>query len=145
MPRVRDLLYRFRPAGAPGAASATGVPADRSADLAAELAPLFARLADTERECAQILERAHRDVTAIRAGDAERARSTVASAAERATAERADAAARACERGAGKAADVRAAAEREAAALEMRTAERIPPMVADVVASVSGFIDAGTT
>jgi hypothetical protein len=42
MPRVRDLLYRFRPEGAPGAAAAAGVPADRAAELTAELEPLIA-------------------------------------------------------------------------------------------------------
>lgn len=42
MPRVRDLLYRFRPARAPGAAASAGVPVDRTAELTAELEPLIA-------------------------------------------------------------------------------------------------------
>ena len=54
MVRVREVLHSFRPAGAPGAAGAVGVPADRGADLAAELEPEFAQLASTERECARI-------------------------------------------------------------------------------------------
>ena len=56
MPRVRDVLYRFRPAGAPGAASSAGVPVDRSADLAAELEPVFALLADTEQEVCRLYD-----------------------------------------------------------------------------------------
>ena len=35
MPRVRDVLHRFSPAGAPGAASTAGVPVDRVADRGA--------------------------------------------------------------------------------------------------------------
>jgi hypothetical protein len=52
MPRVGDLLDRFRPAGTPGPAAAAGVPADRRAAAAEEeLAPVFTALADVEREC----------------------------------------------------------------------------------------------
>lgn len=54
MPRARDFLARFRPAGIPGAAAATGVPADRLAEAGAELEPLFAMLADTEAEIDRI-------------------------------------------------------------------------------------------
>jgi hypothetical protein len=46
VPRVRDWLDRFRPAGGPGAPSAAGVPTDRRAVAAAELAPVFAALVD---------------------------------------------------------------------------------------------------
>jgi len=67
MPRVRDLLYRFRPSGAPGGASATGVPIDRAATVAAELEPLFGQLAEVERRCDGIQDAASRDVAAINA------------------------------------------------------------------------------
>ncbi len=53
VPSTRDLLQRFRPAGAPGAATATGVPADRGEERAAELAGIFAAVegavADADR------------------------------------------------------------------------------------------------
>ncbi len=49
MPRVRDWLDRFRPAGGPGAPSAAGVPTDRHAAASAELAPVFAALAEAGR------------------------------------------------------------------------------------------------
>lgn len=60
MPKVRDFLDRFRPAGTPGAAGAVGVPADRQAGAEAELAPAFAVLAEIERHCTEVRERAQR-------------------------------------------------------------------------------------
>jgi hypothetical protein len=56
----REILDRFRPAGPPGAAGAAGVPADRRADAQRELALLFAGLADVERRCADVRDRADR-------------------------------------------------------------------------------------
>ena len=66
MPRTRGLLQRFRGAGAPGAASAVGVPADRVAETAAELEPVFARLApvQAEAEPRAFQQRGGRDITA---------------------------------------------------------------------------------
>ncbi|MGH8867626.1 MAG: hypothetical protein ACRDYU_06490, partial [Actinomycetes bacterium] len=61
MPRSGDFLERFRPAGAPGAAAAAGVPADRVAELSAELEPVLARLAGTQREAERIRAAARRD------------------------------------------------------------------------------------
>ncbi|MGY2063099.1 hypothetical protein ACW9HQ_50115 [Nocardia gipuzkoensis] len=64
MPRWGDFLDRFRPAGAPGAAGAAGIPADRATDAAMELTPVLTRLdevqdrADTMRT--EALERAAR-------------------------------------------------------------------------------------
>lgn len=76
MPQWRDFLDRFRPAGAPGAAAPRGVPADRAAELTAELTPLLARLdrvqADIEHEhdtaaqqAERIREAGHREAVAI--------------------------------------------------------------------------------
>lgn len=140
MARVRDVLYRFRPAGAPGAASAAGVPVDRAADLAAELEPLLAQLATTERTVAGIREQAIRDAAEIRARDVERAHSIVTTAAQRADAERAAAAAQMRRRAEGEAAGALADAEREAAELGDRTAARIPAYVALVVDSVNRLV-----
>jgi hypothetical protein len=50
VPSTRDLLQRFRPAATPGAATATGVPADRHNERAAELAGVFAALEETVAE-----------------------------------------------------------------------------------------------
>lgn len=136
MPRVRDLLYRLRPAGAPGAASTAGVPADRRADLAAELEPLFAQLATTEQECTAAVVRARTEAEDIRARSAERARRIVSEAEERASAERAAAAAQARGRAGDHPAEALLAARREAAQLRDRAIERMPAYVAEVVASV---------
>ncbi|WP_330180126.1 hypothetical protein OHB26_27395 [Nocardia sp. NBC_01503] len=76
MPQWRDFLDRFRPAGAPGAAAPRGVPADRAAELTAELTPLLARLDrvqaaieyehDTATQRAErIREAGHREAVAI--------------------------------------------------------------------------------
>lgn len=140
MPRVRDLLHRFRPAGAPGVASSTGVPADRGADLAAELEPLFALLVATERECADILGSAHQEAGESRARDAEQARRTVAAARERLDAERAAATAQALRRREPDAGDALAAPEREVVELRRRASERMPTYVDRVVASVRALI-----
>ena len=89
MPRVRDVLHRFRPSGAPGAATAAGVPADRAAELAAELEPVLALLAETDRECADLLEGARLEEAEIRARHADRARSVLATGRALVEAERA--------------------------------------------------------
>jgi hypothetical protein len=142
MTRVRDLLYRFRPAGAPGAARATGVPADRVADLSAELEPLLVQLAETEQECASIIAAAEHDASAIRTRDAERARVIVASARSRADAERARAAATVRQGAADRASHELAAAELEAAELRTHAAGRVPSYVAAVLDSTRALVEA---
>jgi len=64
VPPLRDFLTRFRPAGSPGAARA-GVPADRSGELNAEVAPVLARLDDTEAERERLIAQARRDAEQI--------------------------------------------------------------------------------
>ena len=126
MPRVRDFLDRFRPAGAPGAAAEAGVPIDRAAELTAELEPLFASLARTECDCADIRERADGDAVAIRAHAADRARGLFSAA------ERAAAAATAQQRTESQAADQMAAAGQEAAAVGQLATSRMPGFLAGV-------------
>lgn len=65
MPQARDFLDRFRPAGAPGAASRAGVPADRAAELASELEPVLALLAGTDAECGRIIAAARQEAEQI--------------------------------------------------------------------------------
>lgn len=135
MPRVRDLLYRFRPAGAPGAASSTGVPVDRGTDLAAELDPVFAHLVATERECAEILQAARCEADACRAQAAQQARASVAAARERLDDERAVAAAVRRSGGPGSG-DAFAARQVEVADVRRRADERMATYVDRVVARV---------
>src|SRR5690242_15475142 len=68
---IRDLLQRFRPAGAPGAASGAAVPADRVAEATRELAPVFEELAGTSLEAAGLRERAVAQATRRRRATAE--------------------------------------------------------------------------
>lgn len=140
MAQWRDFLGRFRPAGAPGAASPRGVPANRIADVATELAPLFALLDDIHAEVEQIRSRAVAEAEALRAAGAAQAAATVAQARDRA------------ESVAGEAADAvraRAAAEETALAtahavalvrLRTRTAARMPGYVERVVTRARGLI-----
>ena len=67
MTQARDFLDRFRPAGAPGPAARAGVPADRAAELAAEVEPVLALLDDTQAECDQIIEWARQEADRIAA------------------------------------------------------------------------------
>jgi hypothetical protein len=68
MPRSRDILQRFRPAGTPGPASSSGVPADRVAEASAELEPVLALLAETQAEVSRIRRDAEREAEQRRQG-----------------------------------------------------------------------------
>ena len=140
MPRAPDLLRRFLPAGAPGAAGVAGVPTDRVADVTAELAPVFARLAATEARCDEILEQGHRDAVqaALRAADQER--TIAATAQERAAAERVDALAQARQTTQEQNEAELAGAHAQAAQLRADAAERIPDHVARVTAAVAAMV-----
>jgi hypothetical protein len=139
MPRVRDLLYRFRPASAPGSASASGVPVDRAADRAAELLPLFERLAETERQCALIRAQAQRDADAIRARHTEVARSVAVTASDDVEAERARAATQVRQQADSVAAAALIDAQQEASQLQRRAAQRMPAYVALIVSVVDAL------
>ncbi|MEO7060691.1 MAG: hypothetical protein ABI083_13310 [Lapillicoccus sp.] len=76
---MRDLLYRFRPSGVPGAATLMGVPADRAREHDAELEPLLLLLETTQQECADLLEAARQDAAATRRRDVARAEGILAS------------------------------------------------------------------
>jgi hypothetical protein len=87
---VRDLLERFRPAGAPGAATPAGVPSDRATALSDELGPVLALLADTEQECARIRREGEDLSTRVRTDAAARSVAAVAAGRDRAEAARAE-------------------------------------------------------
>jgi hypothetical protein len=138
VPRVRDLLYRFRPAGTPGPASAAAVPSDRAADRATELAPVLDLLTATEEQCAELREQSVLDAESRRAQARATAHRRVAEAESTAPGERAAAAATAARRAAGDRADTVAAARAEAdrllAGAEARSSDRVQRIVADVEA-----------
>ncbi len=142
MPRVRDLLYRFRPAGTPGPASAAAVPADRAADRESELAPVLELLSGTEEQCAALREQSLRDAETRRDTARATADRRVAEAEARAPAERAAAAATAAARATGERAATVAAARAEADQLLDRVDERAAGWVAGIVADVEQLLDA---
>lgn len=140
MPRVRDLLYRFRPAGAPGAATPAGVPADHIAELEAELEPVFAEFAGVERDIAQLGAEARRAADETRRHAAQRAHAIVKAATDQQDAERAAAGQRLRQQSAMASDALLAAAAQEASALRNRVACRLPACVERVVASVDCLI-----
>jgi hypothetical protein len=126
---IDEILSRFRPVGAPGAAGTTGVSADHAAALAAELDPVLARLAGADTRCAAVAAEAASEAARLTAEAAEQAARITSEARIRANAAR-------------KAAtnEVVAAARAEAERITQAAAEAVrarrPPAEADVLALV---------
>ena len=93
MPTVRDFLERLRPSGTPGTAARSGVPADRVAELSAELAPVLAVLDEAQERAERIRAAGTREAQQRRDAAAARARALVEHARLDADAERRAAAA----------------------------------------------------
>ena len=136
MPRVSDLLDRFRPAGAPGPAGAAGVPADRRVAAEDELAPVFATLADVERECAALRDAALGAARERTERAAREAADLIREARDDAEVIRAETTARLRAVGAEELALLLARAEDEAGAVRARAAQRLPALVERVLAHV---------
>ena len=140
MPRAPDLLRRFLPAGAPGAAGVAGVPTDRLADVTLELAPVFAQLAATETLCDEVVAQGRRDAATVTQRAAEQVRTIAVAAEQSAAAERIDALARAQqvtqEHVEAGLADARA----QAAQLRADAAQRIPELVARISATIAAMV-----
>ncbi len=141
MPRSRDLLDRFRPAGTPGAAARTGVPADRAAELSTELEPVLARLADSEEAARRIRTEAEAEAERRRREAAGRARALVDTARRQAEAERADAAARVAEQAEAETAATVAAGDEAAAQVRRRALDLMPGYVARAVAALRADLE----
>ncbi|MCZ4602789.1 hypothetical protein O3S80_03170 [Streptomyces sp. Lzd4kr] len=136
MTGFRDILTRFRPAATPGRAAPSGVPADRSAELRAELAPPLALLGQAEAEARTVRERAEAAAAARRQSAEQQAEAIVAAARAEADGVRERAADQALRAAEGEAAALLAEAEREAAAVRDRAGRRTPALVGRVVALV---------
>lgn len=136
MPRMRDLLQRWRPTAAPGAASTGGVPADRAADLAVELRPIFAVLATTQKACRLVVEDGAEAAEQTMAEGRERARVTRESAAGLAAAARAEAASKVRRRSEDETREREQEARRSADRVRERSRELLPRYVEMVVAAV---------
>ncbi|MEV5955355.1 hypothetical protein AB0M11_16550 [Streptomyces sp. NPDC051987] len=130
---LRDFLERFRPTGTPGAA-ATGVPPDRAAERAAELAPALARLTDVQREADRIRTAGEEAAGTIRREAEREAADIVAAARARALAVRRQAAEPVVQDALREADAVRAAGERAADAVRERGRAGLPPLVEEAVA-----------
>ncbi|MEU2222885.1 hypothetical protein [Streptomyces sp. NPDC018347] len=130
---LRDFLERFRPAGTPGA-SASGVPADRAAERAAELEPALAGLADVQREAARIRAVAEQEAGALRRDTAREAARIVDAARERAPEVRRRAAEPLLRAARQEADALRAAGDRTATVIRGRALENMPRLVDLVVA-----------
>lgn len=129
---LSDILRRFRPAAAPGPAAPPGVPVDRTAESAAELAPVFAALdpAVEEADRRGVAARAEADRRRRRA--AEEAGRILADAQSRVEAVRSEAAATAL----ASIDEQRAALERDANAEAARVHEVSEATRADLVARI---------
>ena len=140
MARSRDLLQRFRPAGAPGTAASAGVPADRVAELSAELEPVLALLDEVTQEAARIRAGGSREAARLRSEADQRARTTVATATREAEGDRLVSAASVNERAAAEAAETLAAARAEASALRRRADEHLQEYADRVLAEVRSTV-----
>ncbi|MFD8524303.1 hypothetical protein ACFV2D_30365 [Streptomyces capillispiralis] len=136
MTGFRDFLTRFRPAASPGRAAPGGVPADRSAELRAELAPPLVLLEQAEAEARTVRERAAAAAASRRWEAGRRAEEIVAEAREEADRVQAHTAERVLRAAEDEAAALLAAAEREAVAVRDRARIRTPALADRVVALV---------
>ena len=141
MPRAREVLERLRPVGAPGAAGPAGVPVDRRAEVAAELEPVFAALADTGSEVQRLLEAGAAEARRRRELASRRAAQILATARRDAQAERAQVAAGLRHQADVAAAEARAAAETEAERIRRGARRRLPSLVARVVERVRADLE----
>ncbi|MEK2478607.1 MULTISPECIES: hypothetical protein [Streptomyces] len=127
MAGLRDLLMRFRPVGTPGPA-ATGIPADRTAELTVELTPTLALLDGTADEAEAVRDTARGEADRIRRDADRRAEVITARATALSRRIRTKTADRRLELGRREAAALRAEGRRTEAALRRRAAARIPAM-----------------
>ncbi|MER5666739.1 hypothetical protein [Streptomyces mirabilis] len=129
MAGFRDFLMRFRPVGLPGPAAAGGVPADRSAELAAELEPPLVLLEETEAEARAVRERADEEAARRRRAAERTAEDIVEQARARAPVVREQSAALIRDATKADATELLAAAARDTAALRRRIELRTPALV----------------
>ncbi len=136
-----SVLDRFRPAGAPGGAAPAGVPADRSAAVAAELAGVFGQLAATEQEAERIRAEGAAEADRIRQEAAQHAAAVVADAHQRAEAERAAAAAQRQRTAREEERRILDAAAAEGKRVRTLSAQRMPGYVDRVVVTARQLLD----
>lgn len=129
MAGFRDFLMRFRPVGSPGRAAPVGVPADRSAELTAELEPPLALLEEAEAQARSIRAEAARTVARQKRDAEHRAARIVREAHVRSRDVRTQSADRVRREAEAEAAELIAAADRQTAATRRRARARMPAAV----------------
>ena len=134
MPRLEDFLRRFRPLAAPpGLAGPSTIPADRTADLLAELAALLSAIDRIEDEVARLEATARSEADErLASGRAEAARLTT-QASERAPQERAATYAERHRAGESEVRHELEGAEREARRIRRVASARTPEMIEAVL------------
>jgi len=143
MTGLREVLARLRSSGAPGpAAGGGGVPADRTAELTAELEPPLRLLDDTMAEAARIRAGAAEEAAVRRRRAAGRAEDLVRAARESALEVGRATAARVQEEAEAEAECTDTAAREAAQRLRERTGARIPAFAERVVARVAAELTA---
>ena len=141
MAQWRNFLERFRPAGTPGAAARPGVPADRSADAAAELTPLLMLLDDIQDEAQRIRADAAARADEICRAARRQAEQIVAQARRGALSIQTEAEAAARSRAAAAQADMQAQNAAEIERLRARAAEQMPCYVEKVVTLARAWLN----
>jgi hypothetical protein len=140
VPRVRDLLYRFRPSGAPGTAARPGVPADRARDLADELEPVFSALAPTVAQCRAVVSAGRSRADTVRQSYVSEVERLLSTSAERTAAERARATAAAYAAGLPDMGQLDAASEAHIAQIDDLVQGALPRYRDEVIASVLALL-----
>lgn len=133
MARVRGILDRLRPVGAPGGVARVGVPADPRDSLRRELAPVFACLEPVLRECARVRQEAEAAARQRREEAVGRADDILAKARAKGEAERTRAAASARVEAMSEAERSLAAGRERAAQVRRRGEQRRPQLLARVL------------
>ena len=142
MPQWQNVLDRFRPAGTPGAAGRPGIPADRSADAAAELTEVLALLDDAQEEAARTRQAATDRAQEIRRAAQRQAAELVAKARHDAERVRAQSEADALREASAGEDDLRRQTEDEIAQLRRRADERLAQDADTVAAEARRWLDA---
>jgi cell division septum initiation protein DivIVA len=137
-----QILDRFRPAGTPGAAGRPGIPADRSADAAAELTEMLALLDDAQEEAARTRQAAADRAQEIRSAAYRQAAELLAKARDDAETVRARSEADALREAGADEDDIRRQTEAEIARVRQQSDGRLADDADTVAAQAREWLDA---
>ena len=136
MAAVGEILRRFRFHGVPGAPAPAGVPVDRTAEIEAELAPVFSLLEAAQHRATELDEGATADAARRRGEAAEHVRHILAQARTEADAARMESATVRLAQAQREARELAERARLEAERIARVSAERTPGLVEEVVRRV---------